>query len=84
MTAGRRSPGWDKRAVCRRVVEWGKDAAIVLLLVSAVLLIRELGLFSAFRQSAAGAVGQSTLAGQSEEEGMAATLPWTATRARAP
>lgn len=70
----KRLPGWDKSAVPGRLVEWGKDAAIALLLVSALLLIRETGYFSAFRPSAAGTVGQSTLAGQPEEEG-AAVMP---------
>ena len=68
----KRFPGWDKDAVRKRLVEWGKDAAIVLLLVTAALLIRESGYFSVFRQSTAGTVGQSALAGQSEEESAAA------------
>ena len=72
MTARRHPSRWDKSAAWKRLAQWVKDAAIVLLLITAVLLIRELGLFSSFRPSAAGTVGQSTLAGQPEEEGVAA------------
>ena len=72
--ARKRLAGWDKVAARKRLAEWGKDAAIVLLLVTAALLIRESGYFSALRQSAAGTVGQSALAGQSEEE-IAAAMP---------